>query len=193
MSVRRTLLLVIPLVLAVAFCLYLAHLIAKPSIRGGLYAWYRSMDITGGRYRFRKFVLGVRFAETVGDTAVTKLYREVVGEPPPPVWGPVYGYLWNPRHRIEWDGEYVHASGWADGMTADLTTEGRFTRAAQRAALVKFFGILQHDGAEPASDYADAVEVELPERHPGLPHDVKDLPDFRPEAGVYWPGDTEPK
>lgn len=192
MSLRRMLLLVTPLVLAVAFCLYLAHLIAKPSTRGGLHARYRSMDTTAGRYRFRKFVLGVRFAETVGDTAVTKLYREVVGEPPPPVWQLAYGYWWNPRHRIEWDGEYVHASGWADGMTAALTTEGRFTRAAQRAALLKFFSILRHDGPGPAAEYGEAVGLTLFEAHPSLPHDVKDLPDFRPEAGVYWLGDTKP-
>jgi len=111
-----------------------------------------SFDIAGGRERHQKFILGVQVYDRSRDTALTTVYREVVGEPPPPVWGPIDG-VDGLKH---WAGHYGADSVSGRGMGEELAVDGLFTDDAKRAAVAQFFGLLQKN--EPAAaDYAIAV------------------------------------
>ncbi len=93
-------------------------------------------DYAGGRVRVQKHFLGVKLAETIDETHLTAVYRELIGEPPPPVW------------RLAYSWPYVR-------RFVGATVEGRYGGAVARARDEDWWPRIQ-DGLSP-----DAFEPAL--------------------------------
>lgn len=100
---RRLLVLLLVLALEVSVLLIGRSVLVGLARTGALSSRQYSMDVTAGRARYEQFVLGVRDVESVYETRLSKLYREVVGEPPPPVWVATSGDRGGLRYRTRWD------------------------------------------------------------------------------------------
>jgi len=171
-------LLLSPIVLALAWYVYACFLVPEPA--RGLRVTIGSVDIMGGRVRYERYVLGVKVGDEVSETELSKAYRELVGEPPPPVWKCTNftDMIWT----------FAEETGDTDyGLPAALAclvvemfpaSEGAlFTVEAQKAFVVNFFGLLRLDPYQ-AEEYADKVLMLAIQRNkPDKPTvDAKDLP-----------------
>ncbi len=134
-----------------------------------------SIDVVAGRYRRERYLLGLRVADTVSETDLSRRYRRLVGEPPRPVWkrtGTYSPWYRNSPHYI------YHEALWAAGNLSRCLEQGSFTPDAERAAVVGFLGLLEGGrGDHDAGEYAFAVCRMLAERADGSgPVEVADLP-----------------
>ena len=118
-----------------------------------------NVDLTAGRVRFAKYVFGVKVRSEVEETALSKVYREVLGHPPRPVWRRVSARTDDAHGKVRLsEGPYEHMPGYADDLAFELRKAGLFTREAQREAIVKFFSILSKDAPSQVGPYVEAIE-----------------------------------
>jgi len=140
--------------------------------------WRReSIDIKAGRQRYERYIWCIRVADSVEETEISKVYRELIGEPPPPDWRTVNTFYGrrsiSPHHR------YHGAFGSAEWLTMSFGGT-QFTDAARRSAVTELLRLLQTSGDYSAAhEYAVAVndlacDWELQGRKG--PIDVGDLP-----------------
>ena len=112
-----------------------------------------SVDVMAGRFRYSRCVLGIRVRTAVMETDLSRMYREIVGEPPAPVWR--LNYL--PGD----DGSYVDADGLGDSLALSLAGSfngsGAFSREAKAAAITAFLALLQQDKPSQGAAYVRAV------------------------------------
>lgn len=122
------------------------------------------MDIASGRERTTNYLLLIPF-RSEEETAGSKLYRELVGEPGEPLWRTVIyttpAIRGHPSH---------HGSAWAlEGLVKAIEQPG-VTREARKEALVTFFRVLKEaDNEYPAKEYLRSVEEVTYEWKPGDP------------------------
>jgi hypothetical protein len=137
-------------------------------------------DITCGRTRSETMRMGIRFKGGVEDSEITGMYRELVGEPPEPIWrlGIHEQRTWagtmrsHPSHH----GSLPSATCLARELKKSL-----FGDAARKRAIETFFKILQEDDHyHRAMDYYCAVMNLASDWRPeGPPIGPDDLPDAR--------------
>ena len=113
------------------------------------------LDVTAGRMRCERYLLGFRISDRVEDTALTALYREYLGEPPDPRWhrtmtfGPIVAQ--SPDHAFR--ATVVKAFP----LRAAFAT-ARFDPPVRKAAVTRLFDLLQSNNSSgPAENYALAV------------------------------------
>jgi hypothetical protein len=116
------------------------------------------MDVMAGRACHQEVIFGVKVVDRVSETALMRMYRELVGEPPQPVWCPASGVTRDFRGRgARWDTGYGYVRGSLWLMVGQVEKNGLFTREAKRAVILKFLSLLQRDEPSPASLYASKV------------------------------------
>jgi hypothetical protein len=178
--------------LVIAGLWFLYACFVMPPWHGGLRAWVASMDIMAGRRRSESFWLGIRVHDSIRETDLSKMCREVLGDPPPPVWhvsSAERKLLSGARDMVQ--GDCVHAETAGNCMAGII--DGLFTRDAKKEVLTRFFDLLGQGevqtsrgprlGSDLAWEYASdvatfAVGWDQAEKHQ---IDVKDLPRFAPE------------
>jgi len=108
-------------------------------------------DYAGGRVRVRAYFLWMKLRETIGETEQTALYRKLIGEPPPPVWGGAYSIPYVDRFGgIYGDGVYGGALARArDGWWS--LVQGGLRPDAAKPALLQYLALL----ADPDEGEAD--------------------------------------
>jgi hypothetical protein len=134
-----------------------------------------SIDVVAGRCRHERYLLGLRVADTVSETDLSRRYRRLVGEPPRPVWQRTGTY--SPRYRNS--PHYVyHAALWAAENLSRCLEQGSFTADAERAAVLGFLGLLEDGrGDDDVREYALAVcEMVVARADGSLPVQAEDLP-----------------
>jgi hypothetical protein len=109
-------------------------------------------DLCSGRLRHTSYFLGLCVRDTVEETRISRLYRERIGEPPPPRWIFMHG-----------GGPWVIADGDSTPFSAarlvSATMPGAsFTEEAETEILRTLFALLsEEEDGQRASDYAEAV------------------------------------
>jgi len=126
------------------------------------YSWSETQfDITAGRQRSVRYNLFQGTTYAVKETAVSQLYRQVVGEPPPPKWHMVYGdKSWVLRGRLI-DGTYSGPWMQSEALIEILRMD-RASNETKKIVLTRFFDLLQEDESTDnpiarATMYADGV------------------------------------
>ena len=120
------------------------------------------MDITSGRERVTQYLLLIPFSSQ-RETAGSRLYRELVGEPREPVWKTVYyttpAIRTHPAH---------HGSSYVLETLVEALDRPGVTREARKEAIVTLFRLLQEaDGDFPAKQYSRSVAEVTYEWKPG--------------------------
>lgn len=133
------------------------------------YTLQSSMDITAGRQRYEKLVLGVRVVNEVRETDLSRLYRSHVGKPPRPVWRMTSAFVAGVDSNARVDGVYSIAQGDGGSLAGWLGEDGLFTTDAKRAVLLEFFALLQRfpGDPEPAHQYVNRIRSLVTERYEG--------------------------
>jgi len=136
------------------------------------------LDVMAGRSRHQEAIFGVTVVDRVIETDLTRMYRELVGEPPPPVWYSATGegrVLKGLSERWDADAGYLQKPLL---MAEWLQKNGLFTREAKKAVILKFFALLHGPDVGAASVYAGKVfRLSLDwEKAKKTGIDVKDLP-----------------
>jgi len=108
------------------------------------------LDIPSGRHRYTKHLYWFKIRDRVEETKLSRLYRELVGEPPEPQWRCVYfrtpGTFMHPVYH----GAFVH-----EERLLLAFAEAEFTPQAKRTAILNFLSLLQkHRGDYEAGRYA---------------------------------------
>ncbi len=110
-----------------------------------LNCWHDQIDITCGRYRYQRYLLGVKVAERVEETELSGMYRDLVGEPPEPEWRLVSTrcpwYPYGPHYRY-------HSALWAVQTLCETFDRAKFSDEAKKAVIVDFLRLLQEDGRD---------------------------------------------
>jgi len=117
--------------------------------------WHEDLDIRSGRYRYQRFLLGLRVQNRVEETELSTLWREHLGDPGEPEWRRVNTFSpgrGNSPH-------YVHHSGLHNARKVVLAFDTTsFSDSAKAQALRTFFGLMQeHDRDDEAGNYANAL------------------------------------
>jgi len=182
MGRKRTLLLwAVPLGIAALLALY--GVVLRRSLHGGLRASEGDMDVVAGRHRYRSYVLGLKVRDRVSETSLSKLYREVFGDPPTPVWMRASGA------KQLLTGGWEEADGYvsieASGELLALQLDALFTPEAKKEVLTKFFTLLRQDPSL-AWEFADQLTEFLEDWYPSKKGKVgvRDLPAFNPRPGI---------
>ena len=118
--------------------------------------WHENIDITCGRYRYQRYLFGLKIVDRVDETPISKLYRKVVGEPSSPVWRRVNTFSPGYHHSPH----YVHHGALsAVGCLERAFETAEFSDEAKRIVLTNFFQLLMTDDRDDrAKDYAWKVE-----------------------------------
>jgi hypothetical protein len=135
------------------------------------------IDITSGRRRYQRHLLGVRVVDRTEETEFSQLYRRYVGEPGEPQWRLV-GTVPQPDdvlpHRRP---KYHQALAAAQWLATSLASE-QFTDPARKRVVERSLELLQRDGdAYGAQEYALHVNGTLASwKGEGEQIDVRHLP-----------------
>jgi hypothetical protein len=117
--------------------------------------WHESMDITAGRYRYQRYLLWLKLADRIDETPLSRRYRDLIGEPPEPVWRRVNTFSLGTHHSPH----YTYHGSFADANTLETALNlPVLTDEARAAAIETFFKRLQSDDSYfEASRYANRV------------------------------------
>jgi hypothetical protein len=120
-----------------------------------LNCWTESIDITCGRYRYERYLFFVKWTDSVEDTALSRLHRDLIGEPSEPVWRRVNTFSPGVRHSPH----YIHhGSLHAAKRLTSAFDQASFRSDAQKKAIETFFRLLQEDDRDfRASNYAISI------------------------------------
>lgn len=157
------------IILGVVACGILLFLMSATS------RWRLSLDVAAGRQREETWTLGLEVSDKIEDTALTRVYRQVVGPPPPPEWGTDNEYSGLVRIEAVWPCHGgVSSAEWLGGSLE----EGSFTDEAKRAAVLGFLELTRHSQAA-ALDYEDRIEelAHIAQTTGAGPVGAEDLPD----------------
>ncbi len=152
-------------------CLLLAIILTGPCEESTFF------DLAAGRQRHEVRLLGVRVSQSLQDSALTRVYRRLVGAPPEPEWRFCYAYRRSGCNTMIADGSYGGANYYATWLGSALAS-GPLTDEARRAVVLGFLDLVKHN-PRAAEDYADRVEQLIEVDHPRDkgPVGVADLPD----------------
>ena len=164
--------------IGILYCL-LEILVWHPGV---LYVRRWTIDVAAGRRGYTLTVLGITLVNRTTETALSSLYRHVVGDEPPARWELMSARVRRLRYMVYQEGGYVGVLGPGEFLADALCQPGAFTREAQKAAVLRYLAILQSDSPGLAPDYSYEVRAlaEVWDAAKG-PIDAKDLPTFTPE------------
>lgn len=113
------------------------------------------IDITCGRSRYDRYLLGIKIISKIEETELSKMYRNLVGERPSPVWRRVTTF----SPRLQDSPHYRHhVSGYAARILFEALNRTKFTDEAKRTAIINFFNLLEVDDSYGrAREYAFAI------------------------------------
>jgi len=166
-----------PFFLLMLSLLLLCGLLALRSEHVVLRASRADMDVVAGRHRYRSYVLGLKIHDAVRETSLSKVYREVIGDPPPPLW--VFASSEEELLSGAWQAADGCVSAESAGNFMARQLDAFFTPDARKVVLTKFFGLLRDD-ARRAWEYAIQVSEFVVNSTKGQ-IGLNDLPPFMAE------------
>jgi len=98
-----------------------------------------------GRERYEEWILGITVVDRVGETAFSRMYRESVGEPPPPSWRPVAIVMRGICDTYMLSPLYSFTEIDAHLLVDFLSGNGNFSPNAKKAVILKFLSLLEQD------------------------------------------------
>jgi hypothetical protein len=99
-----------------------------------------STDIKSGRTRREVTLCGLTVRRWTYETAFSRMYRRLVGEPSTAEWWVEYGHTWPWQGKL-WDATGGGVSTHMDALT-HLLHAPEFTDGARRAAMLKYLSML---------------------------------------------------
>ena len=155
--------------------------------------WHGYVDITAGRYRRKWYVLWILVADRIEETDFSRVYRDVLGEPPDPVWRHESYRAYGPLRKLGHPRYYCAAHTASDLVSC--FNETPFAKMARREAVMVFLRLLQvHGDDELAGEYVRRMERMVAEWAPHAqargPVTVEDLPPAPPPG--FFRGGHEP-
>jgi len=113
------------------------------------------IDVHSGRYRYEHYLLGIRVYRRTEETEMSKLYRQLIGDPPQPEWEQMnhisLGYV---------SGAHTDYTKAACGMEALMGAfrRAKFSEEAKRLALTEFLDLLDRGYPGIARSYGQVLE-----------------------------------
>ena len=140
-----------------------------------LSCWDDSIDITSGRYRCEHYLFFTKWDDRIEETPLSKAYRELIGDPPAPVWHVDSTFAPGMHHSPHY--RYHGALSSAEQLT-EAFDRTPFDREAKRVAVKTFLELLQTgDSILKAVRYASEVASLFLDLPPGTQITVERLPE----------------
>jgi hypothetical protein len=114
-----------------------------------------SIDVAAGRKRVATYRFFVRVSDNVEDTVLTRLYQDLIGTPPPPMWRTVNAYYPGAQHSPSF---IYHSAFLAIKFLDDAMSCATFSVEAKEVAARTILGLLSDEkNCAAAADYALAL------------------------------------